>query len=174
MVTCPLLPALGRCLSFLAVPLLLVLPVSNEQRREDPPQFNQAEVVFKEMDTRKMEDRKSFNILFKLLEKVKTGVKSYNVTLFKQIEENMACFPNLPSLCWCKLLTACAVPEYQGSWDAMTQSQFMDVNQKSELIGSWTPTVGKKNVWIQAQGSQDSRPPPLGLAALPFFFFVCP
>lgn len=46
----------------------------------------------------------------------------------------------------------------------------MDVNQKSELIGSWTPTAGNKNAWSQAQGSQDSRPPPLGLAALPFFF----
>jgi len=89
---CPLLPALGHCLSFLAVSLQPVLPVSNEQRRKDLPQFNQAKVAFKEMDTRKMEDRKSFNILFKHLEAIKTGVKSYSVTLFKQIEENVPCF----------------------------------------------------------------------------------
>lgn len=66
--------------------------MSNEQCREDLPQFNQAKVAFKEMDTRKMEGRKSFNILFKHLETIKTGVKNYGVTLFKQIEENMACF----------------------------------------------------------------------------------
>ena len=123
-VTAPTISSPGALPAFLAASRLLVLPVSNEQRREDPPQSNQAEVAFKEMDTRKMEDRKSFNVFFKLLEKVKTGVKSYSVTLFKQMEENMACFPNLPSLCSCKLLTVCAVPEYQGSWDATTQSQF--------------------------------------------------
>ena len=89
---CSLLSALGHCLSFLAVSLQPILPVSNEQCREDLPQFNQAKVAFKEMDTRKMEGRKSFNILFKHLETIKTGVKNYGVTLFKQIEENMACF----------------------------------------------------------------------------------
>ena len=89
---CPLLPALGHCLSFLAVSLQPILPVSNEQCRKDLPQFNQAKVAFKEMDTRKMEDRKSFNILSKHLEAIKTGVKSYSITLFKQIEENMPCF----------------------------------------------------------------------------------
>ena len=66
--------------------------MSNEQRRKDLPQFNQAKVAFMEIDTRKMEDRKSFNILFKHLEAIKTGVKSYSVTLFKQIEENVPCF----------------------------------------------------------------------------------
>lgn len=51
----------------------------------------------------------------------------------------------------------------------------MDVNQKSELICSWTPTSRKKkNAWIQAQESQDPRPPLLGLSALPFFSLFLP
>ena len=50
-------------------------------------QYNQAEVVFKELDTGEVEDRKSFSILFKHPEKVKTGVESHSrVTPCKQIE----------------------------------------------------------------------------------------
>lgn len=48
---------------------------------EDLPQYNQGQVA-------EMEDRKSFTILFKHPEKVKTGVKSYSNTLLANRREH--------------------------------------------------------------------------------------